>query len=663
MADTSTNPLVQFVESLQRNVRDELERVAAYRFTAVPEPEPSDTMRHRLRWQTATARQERPLMSIAEARDDMLRVMLEYSDNTRPGKALLVKAQPGLGKTHVAILTAQLHDGRALYLMPTHAHFEQLQNFSIFEADNWYHWLATHAKVPGSDDFMCRETQHTERLMGKGWPLSLACNGLCPLWQATCDYKLQSQRPEKIIAGVHEHLTTGMNAPGVSLVIVDEEPVRAFLSPRHIPAADIATSRYAGPITELYELLRAMCASGEAISGKRLLDKIGDILRDVYAQVEDFEKLVPAMPQINARGDIEKLPAWFLDDLLVLLAGEWEAWRRGQTEWLERVLIHGGQLVLMKRRRVWDKIPARLIIIDATANTEIYRQMFPEREIEVYEPAVQQKGSIFQVTGSYLGISQMKNDTEATRRASVCRAICDAEGYENPGVVSFMAAEASFRAAGFANFAHFGGQRGSNALADCDAGFIVGSFSPPDVAIMDMVKMLKPGRLNRFSVQKLDNGYLVPIRTDRLIEYHYQDGDGRSPWRVVSGLWNDPDLHAAMQSRREAEMLQAVHRFRPLTRNVPVWVFSSIPMDLQLSAVWDDPPLGPDGIDWRVWLKIKDKVSAAETITIYDLAEWSGVGREWITRKNWLQAIMDYYANEWTPIKIGRRAAIGRCEL
>lgn len=577
---------------------------------------------------------------------------------------LLVKAQPGLGKTFAAILTAQLHQGRVLFLMPTHAHFEQLYNFEHFEPNDWYHWRATHAPVPGVDnEFMCRETRHTIKLMAKGWPLSVACNGLCPMWKATCDYKNQANQQEKIIAGVHEHITTGLDVRGASLVIVDEEPIRAFLQPRTIPVADIATPQYAGPISELYDILRQLCQGGQSWQGRPLLDKIGEVLRDVYALIDDFEKLIPAMPQITDRGEIDQLPAWFLDDLLILLAGEWEAWRRGETEWLERVIVDGSGLTLKKRGSVWGKIPARVIVIDATANAEIYRQMFPERDIEVYEPSVKQQGSINQITGSYLGISQLKEEATAERMAAACREIADREGYQNPGVVTFMSATAAFLPYFGDKVAHFGGQRGSNALADCDGGFVVGSFSPPDSAIMDMVKMLKVDRLNRFSVTTLDNGYIVPIRSERLVEYDCQDDNGRSPWRMVSGLWSDPDLHAAMESRREAEMLQAVHRFRPLTRDVPVWLFSSIPTGLPLAGVWDDPPLGPAGIDWRAWLKIKpllDSTAAGAAVSLDDLAEVAGVARTWVSGQKWLTKIAAFYAPQWEEERILRKKFVVR---
>jgi hypothetical protein len=663
---TNENPLVAFVQSVQQRVKAELERAAAHRWTDVPEPEQPDRQRHRLKWQPAQLK-KRPEQSlnIGEARAAMLNQMMMYEASERPGRILLIPAQPGLGKTYAAILTAQHANGRVLYLMPTHAHYDTLRAFPHFDGKLWYHWLATNAPVPGAPgETMCRETKYTEPLMQKGWPLKVACEGLCPLWKATCDYRQQSQTPHKIIAGVHEHVTTGVDIQDFRLVIVDEEPIRAFLRPRHIQADDIATSQYAGPITELYDTLRNLCKSGGKWSGKALLDQIGDILMDVYATIDHFDQLVPAMPHLTERGQVAELPAWFLDDLLILLANEWEAWKAGREDWLERVIVENGRLTLYKRADVWKDIPPRLLIIDATANVEIYQQMFPERKIELYEPPVQQVGRIYQVTGSYLGISQMKDDAKLLEQVELCQAMAQAHGYENPGIVTFKDAVPTFQNVfGIDNVAHFGGQRGSNQLENCDAGFVVGSFSPPDMAVMDMVKMLRRERIEPFKVQELDNGYLLPVRSEKLVSYEYEREDGRQPHRVVSGLWTDPDLNAAMHSRREAEMIQAVHRFRPLTRDVPIWLFSSIPTGLPLVGVYDDPPIGPEGIYWRTWLTIKDKVETAETITIYDLAEWAGASREWVTRQKWLEAIMNYYSDEWQPIKIGRKSAIGRCEL
>lgn len=663
---TNENPLVAFVQSVQQRVKAELERAAAHRWTPPPEPEQSDRQRHRLKWRKSQLK-KRPeqTLTVAEARAELASAMMTYEASERPGRILLIPAQPGLGKTFAAIMAAQYANGRVLYLMPTHAHFDTLQAFPHFLHDMWYHWLATNAPVPGADgETMCRETKYTQPLMQKGWPLKVACEGLCPMWKAECDYRKQSNRQEKIVAGVHEHVTTGVDINDFRMVIVDEEPIRAFLRPRTIQADDIATSTYAGPITELYDTLRNLCKTGGQWSGKALLDQIGDILMDVYATIDHFDQLVPAMPHLTERGQVAELPAWFLDDLLILLANEWEAWKAGREDWLERVIVSNGRLTLYKRADVWKDIPPRMIIIDATANVEIYEQMFPERKIELYAPPVRQNGRIYQVTGSYLGIGQMKDDSKLQEQVELCQALAQAHGYENPGVVTFKDAVPAFQAAfGIDSVAHFGGQRGSNQLESCDAGFVVGSFSPPDSAMMDMVKMLRRERIEPFKVQELENGYLLPVRSEKMISYEYEREDGRQPHRIVSGLWTDPDLNAAMHSRREAEMVQAVHRFRPLTRDVPIWLFSSIPTGLPLAGVYDDPPIGPEGIYWRTWLQIKDKVADAETITIYDLAEWAEVNRQWVTSQKWLEAIMDYHSDEWQSIKIGRKSAIGRREL
>jgi len=334
------------------------------------------------------------------------------------------------------------------------------------------------------------------------------------------------------------------------------------------------------------------------------------------------------------------------------------------------VVIRGGRLYLYKHSKLWKDLPARVIIIDATANVDIYRQLFPDRKIEVYEPPVTIEGSIYQVTGSYNGIGQFsagegEPETKATgEMIELIKAFCNEFEYQNPGIVTFKSAVPHFAAA-FPNgkVAHFGGQRGSNELEDCDAGFIVGTFSPPDAASMDMVRMLWPERLEPFAAKQLDNGMIVPLRTEKPVRYEYLDEDGRYPTRVVSGLWNDPHLLAAMESRREAEMVQAAHRLRPLTRQVPIWIFSSVATGLPLAGVWDDPPLGPEGIYWKSWLKIKkllDEKKPGDTVTLDDLAAAAGVARTWASSQKWLTRIAEYYKPEWEEERILRKKVIVR---
>ncbi|MCA9980570.1 MAG: hypothetical protein KDD89_07055 [Anaerolineales bacterium] len=650
-----------FVLRLQRELQDELRRVSGVSFPAIPEPEPAQRQRHTLEWIPVIETPTGEYLTIDEARVEMHDKIVEYISQRGPGRILLVKAKPGLGKTFTTTYIAQeVINGRVLYLMPTHAHYDTLTDMPHFNPTLWYHWQATAAPVPfgAEGETMCREIDTTQKLMQKGWPLSLACNGLCPLYQKQCNYRRQEHAPEPVIAAAHEHLALGMAINDYHTVIVDEEPIRAFMNETKIKATDIGLSEFAGPISELLSILRDMALSGGSWSGKRLLDQIGDLLRDVWALVDDVSRLMPAMPQISARSDADNLPAWFLPDLLVLLVGEWEAWRQGQQDWLARVEIENGLLILHNRREAWKKLPPRLVIIDATANVDLYRQMFPEREIEVYEPNVQMTGEVHQITCNYNGAGTFKDEAKLAELVELTRVLV--RGYELPGIVTYKSATEAFQLAfPHALVAHFGGQRGSNALESCDVLVVVGTYSPPDGEIMRIAKTLNRERLRPFSVEETDKG-LIPIRTEKLCAYNIRDEHGRVAHRVVSGLWNDPDLHAVMNAKRGAEMVQAVHRARPLTRDVKVWLLSSVPTDIPLTAIYDDPPIAPEGIYWRTWLKIYERVETAESITIQELADWAGVGYTYVSGNKWLDGIMQFYKDEWEPVRISRKKGLKR---
>jgi hypothetical protein len=60
-----------------------------------------------------------------------------------------------------------------------------------------------------------------------------------------------------------------------------------------------------------------------------------------------------------------------------------------------------------------------------------------------------------------------------------------------------------------------------------------------------------------------------------------------------SGFWADPDLNALLWQYREAEIIQAVNRFRPLTEPVHVWLLTNIPLT---GPTADQPGLVPDEI-------------------------------------------------------------------
>ena len=60
----------------------------------------------------------------------------------------------------------------------------------------------------------------------------------------------------------------------------------------------------------------------------------------------------------------------------------------------------------------------------------------------------------------------------------------------------------------------------------------------------------------------------------------------------AGGFWADDDLQALVWQLREAEILQAVHRARPVHRPVPIFLLCNLPLD---RAGVDEHPTGGRG--------------------------------------------------------------------
>lgn len=643
-----------------------LEELAHWQTPSTPAPPPppveSTRVRYKLGWvePPTEAPADKSALTITEARHELQTAMSDYATSGRSRRdLLLVKAQPGVGKTYAAIQLAQqiAQNGRVLYMMPTHDHYHTLAAFPHFQNDNWYHWRGYNAPRPDNEsEPMCRFAPEAAVWMAKGYSLMSMCESLCPIYRQECPYRCQGKQTEPVIAGVHEHSVTGLAIDEFGLAVIDEMPLRAFLSPKNIPLSDICPqSNSALPSHELQiKLLSLAATSGRGNTrGKALLDAIGDLLGDVYAQVEDA-RMLPAIPFLSRPEDVHKADSWYLPTLLKLLVSEWSLWKQGASSWMERVVLTTAGMTLYDRGKAWKKLPRRLIALDATANLTVYKQMFSGREIIEHTPHVQRQGSIYQVVSNYNGKGQMLEGGEPTESAgkllSVCQTICKRNGYTKPGVITFKNVAPLFAQwIGEDRVAHFFGQRGSNDLADADALFVIGTPSPNDLTIMQSVTMLVDGRSEPFAAKQTDNGAVIPIRSVALRTYPYQIG-GVVAARYVSGFWHDDDLQAMSDQYREMELLQSIHRARPLTRKVDVYLFSSVPIGEDLNGIYDHPgPLigCPDSIYWENWLKIAPYLETADNVTNEALAAVAGVSVGTVGNGGWLDAIREQNPNEW----------------
>lgn len=494
------------------------------------------------------------------------------------------------------------------------------------------------------------------------------CDALCPMHKPYCEFRRQMYRPERIIAGVHNHVSLGMSISDFYLTFVDELPLNAFLRPRHIPRDGIQL-KGAGPVSDLSDVLQSLVQAGEPVKGKALLDHIGPLLPDVYAQFEDYESALPTIPWIRRPDDVEKAAWWYLPDLLTSLVQEWQAWESGAETWLERVIVTKQGLDLLQRAEPWDGLPARVVVLDATGSGAIYRQLFG-KNVETYSPNVERKGKVYQVVNRLNGKGTFLEDVPKTKNKKrlskqglealeLCRQIVETKGYQRPGVVTFMEAVPEFEEVfGVGQVMYFHNMRGSNDLVDCDAGFIVGAPQPKDIRLMEAVKVLYPKRSKPFNLVDHE-GFHRPARSEELRSYQYFDERGQA-WRMIGGFWNDPDLNALADILREQELVQAIHRFRPISREVPIFVLTSIPTEEQLDAIYENPGElldVPEGIgDWQAWHKLIAWLNGQHErglpVTYQDIADATGKPEATVRRWKWLDVILREFPDLWQTDRI-----------
>jgi len=633
---TGFSDILDFAEKLSAELK-RWRSVTSWEPVSDPPAEPPRPEHWRLEWidPDPNAPPIPETVSLSDARLLIADKMRAYAHEKRPGRLLLVTAQPGVGKTHAAVSLAQELAGeglRVFYAMPTHDHYHTLSQLDHFNPDLWYHWLSFHATSPVTGNPMCMREHAFKAWTTKGYPAKELCRMLCPMHIENCEFRQQRKVITPTIAGTHDHVSLGLSVSNFDVAIVDELPMRAFHRPRRVPRTGIQADGI-GPVKELGMFLANFpLGPGKVLAGKDLLDFIGPYLVDVYAQFEDYQSAIPEIPWLKDEGDVKKAPYWYLPDLLFLLAPEYAAWEAGQTEWLERVIITTNDLILLTRAFPWGDLPVRTIALDATGNSAAYQQLFGHkgnefvgRRVEQVAPNVERVGHVYQIAYRLNGISTMTTDTgfkdennnkvrvlaeDGQEALDICKAIIEEKGYTNPGAVTFKGAVREYeKVFGAGNVLHFFGQRGSNDLVGVDALFVVGCPQPSDVAIMDLVKILYSERVRPFH---LYDGMPVPVRSEVKRRYNLFNAEGQQRARHVSGFWNDGDLETIAAVYREDELVQAIHRGRPISRPCDVWLLTSIPTNEPLTAIYDKPGdvFNSPMPDWKAWRKIEALVPA-----------------------------------------------------
>ena len=640
--------------------------------TAEP-PKDHDIRRGLVDLRGTIAFDDRPVLTIDEARAEIRERMSEYLAMSDPGYILLVALPPGSGKTTEAVrqaeIEADLSGKHILFAGARHNMWDDIRNASTLSPAKfqqfWYHWqphqLGDSETGQGQT---CRYTNQFMTWVGRGHQGIDFCKQprVCG-WdyiKESCPYHRQAHQPQPIVFVQHAHIALGHKLLERSAIVIgDESPLDAFLhawriAPRDIVPPDLADyGPEARPNVDLIELTQALRGLVDqapplhpetkrplpAWEGPALLERLGGA-QHVAAVCADHGITASDrayVPQLWGPDQADQVPCWYLDHLIPILAAEAREALAG-NEYITRVRVSQDGLTLLLRRP-HQALPPHVIWMDATANPYLYRDIFG-RDIKVVAPRVQMAGTVYQVYarlnnkdrlvggGSRQKSKRVDHTAERALIKQQVAQIVRRGKYQNPAIVTFKAiVDDDF---GAFPRAHFGGLRGTNRLQACDALIVVGTPSASLTALRDQAAMLLPKRMRPFDL----------TWSDRTLSY-----PGQAYGYDVSGFWHDKTLQALLEDTREAELVQAAHRVRPLFRPVDVWLLTNLPLtDLPPNVLLSLTDLfeSPKGVEPYRWPEVLALVESAgeDGISAEQLHERLKVPAR--TAERWFAALCAY---------------------
>ena len=669
-AESDFNPLAEFRERL----RLERERLAGMDWAQPPdEPEPEPANLFRLAPEYGRGLPLAPEgLTMDEIRAALPEKLTGYliCDSL---EALLVKVPPGVGKTHAMSAVAQelSEQGyRGLWCGQRHDMFAEIASLPHFDPHRWWHWQPISGEINQID--ACRYADAQRAWSERGYHAMDLCWQLCKPdgWYKRCPYRLQEKRKERVIFAQHAHLVNGLSIDRFHYAVVDELPLGAFVEDRVIEVKDLDVGAI-GPLGLLIAKLVDRCQwapDRRRVAGRELWDQIGELF-GAALEATDADYGLPAMPRVYKADEVQWVKHWYVFDLLRLGAQEHEAWKSGWPAWNERVWVTSKGLHLLDRKQPWNKLPAKLVVLDATAQPELYRMIFG-RGVEVYAPAARRVGTLKQIAGRTNGKQAVLDGDQISQYGREMLDIAQrlTASAKHPGVICYKSLRPHAEKL-FDTVLTFGALRGSNRMEHCDAVVILGTPTPNQSQMLDLATAITGQREPFFKLD--EKGMREPASEYRLRAYRFtpaglvewqQQFEGATGARRNVREYRSPALRAIHAQLREAELVQAEHRARINVRAATVWLVTSTPLDEPLDGLYQDPPIGPAGIDWKIWQKLEpwlsDRHAQGLSVTYADLAEWLGpkknkkTGEEtdranYFRDHGYLRIIMQYQPELW----------------
>lgn len=495
---------------------------------------------------------------VGEARAKVANILAQAKD--RRGAATVIKATPGLGKTHMAADLANAAHAKGLTVAVVVGRLDF--------AEEWTRRL----NAPYVWQARARACECQDRAALKAWAAKGYTLPKCEPW---CPYERQkAERAGHVTIYQYPHLglDDGRLIAGADLVIIDESPLDVLLEPGHADAGDVGRlavtlGNFGDPgaplAVALSKVITAQALARQALDGGELVKALAAQVGDVRAAVKAARSSPFGNPHPLPPAAEEKAPAtlprqWWGRFLLALahdaaqpernpLTGwgsDGEAWR---LTWYER------PRVLESCRRL--DAPA-VIVLDGSASEAVARQLYAPWPVEFVQVDAPPSPTVRVVQVPTVA-STRRSYGDATRVDSVARSIamtCNALGVTLDGGLCYKAATDQLAERLGGTWLHYGGQRGTNALEGAQVLAIVASPTPrPDA-------MLRKAQALWSDAPRLDTN--------------------RERVGVAAFRYADPRLQAFADLAGAEELRQAAHRARPILSRTPTTLLIFSPWDL-----------------------------------------------------------------------------------
>ena len=590
--------------------------------------------------------------TIEEIRKELFEMLNRYLRET-PEKALLIQTDPGVGKTvTIAKALADLPDDlkhykKIFWAGQRHDMFEEVAKY-IPDIKQILPKIGEDEDFPNSSPAkrgLCsvEENRYKLKMMReKGWPeleTQKVCLD-CHIGVKNCDYFKQWNHSGSFFAP-HQHLVTRKiqeNTINVDLLVIDESPFNVFDVETVITRDDIDAlkdfitankfTQYKLIIPLLESLRRTIGECKKLTEGHELIQKWDDRFWQYHeAQPNQLDiegkppkRLLEAgihhrINQINQSkfwlkweafiemAAPEDLPKNWLPLLFKII--DYEKFLFG-LEYNSRMLVkkQGNQFVLAlidsKKFSLADDTP--VIFLDASANIFFYQRLV-DRELVHIIRRIRMRNPVIQlIDGEYPKQSlviQYKNSKKQSTSDKIVRLV---KAVINRGECTLVISTKEFiekrlrkalktaRLKGGYEIGHYWGLRGSNDYTHCDQVVLVGTAMPnlEELHIREQCRRLR-------------EDYVSGVTTHSYRRY------GETRLQGKTRVFEDERMNQILSQHREEEMIQMIHRIRPLLYpEKKIWILSSTPLPLAA----DIQHVNSDEISIMLGLKLNSKSHA-----------------------------------------------------